>query len=250
MLALARVFVRYVRFLTPDVVSAIVEDNTRRAKEWRALLAELGVDPDIYLWDGSPCAFPGIRRYVAHERAQYRKPGVRFPDCIGLDDNDYPKHLWAFVFTGKRFPKRGPREYHLAHLADHNMYENRGLEEFGLEGSESLPRPFGLFTSAANTVFAPAALIRPTDSSARLRALLLRRAYRLYSSVCRFAPPPLVKRSLGEGDWDPDDFDWAQPVGTTEHIGAFLAFRRRSIEERAKRRQAFRDEKIACALPH
>ena len=57
MLALARVFVRYVRFLTPDVVSAIVEDNTRRAKEWRALLAELRVDPTSICGTDRPAHF-------------------------------------------------------------------------------------------------------------------------------------------------------------------------------------------------
>ena len=176
-LALAHVVARYARFLMPEVVSAVVEDNTRHANDWRSLLDERHIDPDIYLWEGSPCAFPGVRRCAGKkERRDLRKPVTvtgPHPHCLHLDDNDYPKHLWAFVFTGKKFSKLGPNEYHLAHLADHKVYGNRWREEFAFEGDR--PLPFGLFASAANTIFVPATLMKPTDFSPELRALLLRR---------------------------------------------------------------------------
>ena len=196
--ALAHVLVRHARFLTPEVVAAVVEDNARRANEWKTLLTAAEVDPYIYLWDGSPCAFPGIRRHVGG-KAREKTPA---PHCLALDDNDYPKHVWAFVFAGKRFRKRGPNEYELAHLADHKEANNRWGEEFGREGSGRSPRPFGLFTSVANTIFVPASFLRPTDSSPKLRALLLRRAYRLYGGVCRIAPPPFIEKPLTNGEWD------------------------------------------------
>lgn len=230
MLPLARTLARYVRFLRPEIVEAVTKDNARHADEWRALLGERSVDPDIYLWDGSPCAFPGVRRYAgSDEIARFRKRATASappPHCLALDDNDYPKHVWAFVFTGKYFRKRGPTGYQLAHLADHKEHNNRRLEEFAAEGSESPPLPFGLFASPANAAFVPAAFLRPTDFAPRVRALLLRRAYRLYGGVCRIAPPPLVEKPLAEGVWDPDDFEWAPPVGTMEHMPAFLEFRR------------------------
>lgn len=239
MLPLARTLARYVRFLRPEIVEAVTKDNARHADEWRALLGERGIDPDIYLWDGSPCAFPGVRRYAgSDEIARFRKRATASappPHCLALDDNDYPKHLWAFVFTGKYFRKRGPTGYQLAHLADHKEHNNRRLEEFGVEGSESPPLPFGLFASPANAAFVPAAFLRPTDFAPRVRALLLRRAYRLYGGVCRIAPPPLVEKPLAEGVWDPDDFEWAPPVGTTEHLPAFLEFRRERMAGIAER---------------
>ena len=237
MRTLARVLARHARFLTPEVVAAVVEDNTYRQNEWKALLNEGEVSPDIYLWDRSPCAFPGVRRHAGKkEIALFRSvPAPTAPHCLALDDNDYPKHIWTFVFTGKRFGKRGPNEYQLAHLADHKEFNNRWGIEFGLEGSEVPHRPFGLFTSVANTIFVPAGFLRPTDFSPELRSLLLHRAYRLYGSVCRLLPPPFIEKPLADGEWDPDDFDWAPPVGTTEHVPAFLEFRRRRINEITER---------------
>ena len=239
MLGLARALARHARFLRPDVVAAVTEDNARHAREWRTLLDERGVDPDIYLWDGSPCAFPGVRRYAgSDERAWFHKRATASAPpshCLRLDDNDYPKHVWAFVFTGQPFRKHGPNRYQLAHLADHKEHNNRWREEFAAEGSGDPPRLFGLFTSAANTVFLPAVFVRPTDFSSRLRALLLRRAYRLYGGVCRFAPPPLVEKPPREAEWDPDDFEWAPPVGTLKHVPAFLEFRRGRIADLGER---------------
>lgn len=239
MLGLARVLARHARFLHPDIVAAVTEDNARHAREWRALLDKRGVDPDIYLWDRSPCAFPGVRRYAgSDERAQFHKRATASappPHCLRLDDNDYPKHLWAFVFTGEPFRKRGPNRYQLAHLADHKEHDNRWREEFAAEGSGDPPLLFGLFTSAANAIFVPAAFLKPTDSSPRLRALLLRRAHRLYGGVCRLAPPPLVEKPPKEADWELDDFEWAPPAGTTEHAPAFLEFRRGRIADLAER---------------
>ena len=78
------------------------------------------LDPAIYLWEGSPCAFPGVRRYAGStEIAAFRKRAAADEaprQCLALDDNDYPKHLWAFAFSGKPFRKRGPTGYQLAHL--------------------------------------------------------------------------------------------------------------------------------------
>ena len=233
MRALARVLARHARFLTPEIVAALVEDNTHRANEWRTLLTMSEIDPDIYLWDKSPCAFPGVRRYVGDKEKALLKKRVPAPHCLALDDNDHPKHVWAFVFTGKPFPKRGPNEYQLAHLADHKEYNNRWSKEFGREGSGSSPRPFGLFTSIANTIFVPAGFLRPTDFSPKLRALLLRRAHRLYGDICRLVPPPFIEKPLADGEWDPDDFDWAPPVGTTEHMPTFLDFRRQCLDKLA-----------------
>ena len=46
------------RFLKPEIVAAIAEDTRRHATEWSLRFRECGIDPAIYLWDGSPCVFP------------------------------------------------------------------------------------------------------------------------------------------------------------------------------------------------
>ena len=115
LLKLARAMAPFVRFLDPGIVGAVAEDNRRLGAEWSSRLEALGIDPAIYLWEGSPCSFPGVRRYAGStEIAVFRQriaPDEAPSQCLALDDNDYPKHLWAFVFTGKPFRKKGPDSY-------------------------------------------------------------------------------------------------------------------------------------------
>ena len=141
----------FVRFLDPGIVGAVVEDNRRFGGEWSTSLEAHGIDPAIYLWEGPPCAFPGVRRYAGStEIAVFRKRAESSeapPQCLSLDDNDYPKHLWSFVFTGKPFRKRGPDGYQLAHLFDHKEYGNRWCDELDAPPGVGEPvLPYGLFT--------------------------------------------------------------------------------------------------------
>ena len=242
-LRLAKVLTPLVRFLHPDIVRSVTEDNRKHSERWSPKFAALGVDPDIYLWQGSPCAFPGVRRHagsaeIALLRGKSTTPVTKPPNCLCLDDNTYPKHLWAFVFTGKPFRNQGPKGYQLAHLADHKEYKNCWNQEFMTEGSADPPPLMGLFTSPANTAYVPLHFLRPTDFTGPLRALLLGRAYQLYGEVCRLAPPPLNEKAGGYSAWSPDYFEWSDPVGTMENIADFLVFRRKRIEELiAKRSQ-------------
>ena len=129
------------------------------------------------------------------------------PQCLALDDNDYPKHLWAFAFTGKPFRKRGPNGYQLAHLYDHKEHGNRWREELDIPpGAKEPEPPYGLFTSAANAAYVPDAFLRPTDFSpkaaesdpetgaATLRQHMLHRAAALRGKALR--RPELVSRQF------------------------------------------------------
>ena len=242
LLALARATAPFIRFLDPRIVGAVVEDNRRHGPEWRSALDALGVDPDIYLWEGSPCAFPGIRRYAGStEIAVFRKratPDSAPPHCLALDDNDYPKHLWAFIFTDKPFRKKGPTGYQLAHLLDHKKAGNRWRDE--LVCPSEPPLPYGLFTSAANAIYVPAAFLRPTDFSTKLRNLVQRRAQQLYGDVCRLVPPPFAVRPSEDSVWALDNFPWSAPVGNMDRVLDFLGFRRERMGELIDERNAAR----------
>jgi len=231
-LQLARVAIPLVRYLHPDIVRAVIEDTAQHREDWsRALLAR-GIDPEIYLWDGSPCVFPGVRRYAgSREVAAYRghtSLRVELPaHALRLDDNDYPKQLWSFVFRGAKFAKHGPEGYSLAHLADHKQHKNRASDEFERTEPSAPTRPlFGLYTSAANTVYVPCNLLRPTDFAGALRNLLIRRSQSLYGSFCRLLPAGFSIPVASSEKWQLDQFAWAEPVGTSAHIQQFLAFRR------------------------
>lgn len=230
-LALAHLTVPFVRFLNPDVIRAVVDDNERHRAEWTGALQARQIDPVAYLWEKSPCAFPGVRRYagsqeIAAYRGHTRIDENKSVNALALDDNDYPKHLWSFVFRGTRFAKFGPEGYSLAHLADHKSHGNRFEQEFEvLEVGEDARPLFGLYTSPSNTVYSPRSLIKPTDFVGTIRALLVRRAQQLYGEFCKILPPFLHIPDMFSPEWNVSEFKWADPVGTTKHIPDFLAFR-------------------------
>ncbi len=234
-LQLARVAIPLVRYLHPDIVRAVVEDTAQHREDWSRALVARGIDPEIYLWDGSPCVFPGVRRYAgSREVAAYRghtSLSAGTPtDALCLDDNEYPKQLWSYVFRGAKFAKHGPEGYSLAHLADHKQHGNRASDEFERTSPSTPVRPlFGLYTSAANTVYVPCNLIRPTDFAGALRNLLIRRSQSLYGSFCRLLPAGFSTPAASSDTWELDRFTWAEPVGTSENIPEFLAFRRAKV---------------------
>ena len=235
LLGLAQTITVVGQFLDPCIVGAIAEDNRRMEADWSARLRELGIDPAIYLWEGSPCAFPGVRRYAGStEIAVFRqraKPEKLPPQCLSLDDNDYPKHLWAFVLTGRPFRKHGPQEYQLAHLFDHKEHGNRwDVELDRLLGAKESLLPYGLYTSAANSAYVPGAFLRPTDFSTRLRNLFQRRALQLYGNVCCILPPRLAVKCCEDPKWALDNFRWSAPVGGIDNVPDFLEFRRERME--------------------
>ena len=242
-LALARATAPLIRFLDPRIVGAVVEDNGRHGSEWRSALDALAVDPDIYLWEGSSCAFPGVRRHAGQtEIAVFHKRATPDlappPHCLVLDDNTYPKHLWAYVFTDKPFRNQGPTGYQLAHLLDHKEAGNRWRDE--LVCPSEPPLPYGLFTSAANAIYAPAAFLRPTDFSTELRNLVQRRAQQLYGDVCRLVPPPFAVRPCEDSAWALDNFPWSAPVGNMDHVRDFLGFRHERMGKLIDERNAAR----------
>lgn len=243
LLELARAMAPFVRFLHPGVVYAVAEDNRRMGADWSARLEALGIDPAIYLWDGSPCSFPGVRRYAGNkEIAVFRHQAMEQDvpsQCLALDDNDYPKHLWAFVFTGKPFRKRGPDDYRLAHLFDHKRYRNRWREELNFPpGATEAILPYGMFTSAANSVYVPLAFLTPTDFSSKLRSLIQRRALQLYGNICRVVPPPLAVKPCDDPNWEIENFRWSAPVGDMDYVPDFLEFRRKRMMELIDERYA------------
>jgi len=234
-LALARVVCRYVRFLSPVIVDAVVSDNERRRDRWVDGLKRRGIDPNAYLWPRSPCTFPGVRRYAgSQEIAEFRKkaasPDKAVKGALRLDDNDYPKQIWSFVFRGKKFPKHGPVGYSLAHLADHKIHGNRFEADFELVGLERTDL-YGLYTCVTNAAYVPSSMIKPTDFGPRLRNLLVRRAAHLYSGHCQLLPDWLKIRAESSPDWQLDAFEWAEPVGDDRGVQAFLDFREAEIEK-------------------
>lgn len=236
-LAWARATAPFVQFLSPAIVQAVVEDNEEHRIEWTKALQERQIDPAAYLWERSPSAFPGVRRYAGSREIAAHRGHAQIDEsqsvcALALDDNDYPKQIWSFVFRGVQFSKFGPADYALAHLADHKEHGNRFATDFEVTEAGDDPRPlFGLYTCPTNTVYTPVRLIKPTDFVGTIRALLVRRALELYGSFCEILPPFLRIPEPSSSDWNLSEFKWSDPVGTTEHIGSFLAFRNERLRK-------------------
>lgn len=229
-LAMAHLVVPFVRFLSPDIIRAVVEDNEQHRQSWIEALEKCGVNPAAYLWLGSPCAFPGVRRYagsqeVAAHRGHTHLDNSQPLNALALDDNDYPKQIWSFVFRGVRFSKFGPEGYALAHLADHKDHGNRFEQDFQITETTNLRSLFGLYTCPTNTVYIPLSLIKPTDFVGTIRALLVRQAQQLYGSFCNILPPFLRIPEASSPEWNVTEFKWSDPVGTKRRMESFLEFR-------------------------
>lgn len=231
--ALAQVTCKYVRFLSPTIIQAIIEDNSNQYEIWKSALSAKGINPELYIWEQTPCCFPGIRRHAgSKEIAAFRKHSEleSIENAFCLDDNDYPKQLWSFVFRGKQFSKFGPAGYSLAHLIDHKEYGNRMSNELKFTASQYEHPFFGLYTCPTNTVYIPNALLKPTDFNSQIRNLLLRKAFSLYEPYCNLLPYKIKPVPVSNSKWEIENFNWSKCVGTTENIDLFLQWRNKKLK--------------------
>ena len=153
-------------------------------------------------------------------------------DAIALDDNDFPKQIWSFVFRDKQFSKYGPTGYSLAHLIDHKKEKNRMRDEFIFTDNHVFEKPFyGLYTCATNSVYIPNNLMKPTDFNGEIRNLLIRKAESLYGKICNLVPPYVKVKEPSDPKWNIENFEWSAPVGTTENLDDFFSFREKKLNE-------------------
>ena len=193
---LAQITTKYIRFLNPKIVKAITEENKKHHDDWRKLLKQKKVNPELYLWDKSPCCFPGVRRYTNSEKKNFRKRKGK--NALRLDDNDFPKHIWSFILNGEEFKiKRGKNVYVLAHLFDTKKYKNRMEIELDFPKGEKFSEPyFGLFTCPTNTIYIPDELSAPTDYNPSFRRLLFQKAESLIRIIATYCLLLLRYQSL------------------------------------------------------
>ena len=238
LLEIAKLIAKYSRFIHPNIIEEIVKNNEHNRQKWQSYLTDQDINPDLYLWENCSTTYPGIRRHAGTDEIRNVKKQKRDQplngEALEIDDNDYPKQLWSFILTGKKFGKKGPTGYQLAHLADHKVYKNRCQKEFTVKVNNPEKAYFGLFTSATNTVYLPASLLRPTDFCRSLRLLLLQKAKSLYGKFCNLLPPAYeLPESLPE--WVPENFEWSKPVGNLTAVSTFLQQRQEKMDSILKK---------------
>ena len=236
---LAKIIAKYVKFLAPEIIGRIVEDNEKNRAFYRVFLDKAGINPDLYLWDKCSCCFPGIRRHSGRQeinvfkdkKSSKKKEKFKIDDAIALDDNSYPKQIWSFIFTGDCFRNIGPKGYCLAHLIDHKKNNNRMKDEFEFAENRQFEKPFyGLFTCATNTIYIPNNLMKPTDFNKKIRAWLIKKAYSLYGGgLCNLVPSFVHFKDTLDSEWDSIDFGENIVVGNMTNVEAFLKYREKAI---------------------
>ena len=139
------------------------------------------IEINHYLFDGSACVFPGVRRYV---NARGKRQAYNFEEGAILDDNVFPRHIWCFLlkgtaFSGPAWKGTGLGEFELAHIFSHKPSEI-GLENQFFHKVDKEVSPFSNFTCGANIVLLPKGTVRPTDNSASIKSIFYKRHIELF----------------------------------------------------------------------
>lgn len=210
---IAAILARLVHHIHPDVVALVQERNLSERPFFVELLGEL-VDLDEYLFEGSACVFPGVRRYVSG-RGERKTYSHEYRAII--DDNTFPRHLWTFLAGGKSYngpswKATGLSDFELAHVFTHKQTELEVERRFFMSVDNAL-EPSGDFTCACNTVLLPKGTVRPTDNSVAIKAVFYQRYIDLYGET------PLRGRSGFRSDAVPvwyGDLEWNEPELPTD----------------------------------
>ena len=220
---LAKVITKYTHFLSPEVVHAITEDNNSKQAHYKAILSEAGIDPELYLWENSPCAFPGVKRADGGDKERQNDNAL----IIDPDGNFYPLYLWKSIFKLHSFQADG---YSLAHLIDHKAERNRMADEFDFPPDSHEKPLFGLFSCPTNAAYVPSALMRPTDFNGSIRNLLFQKAFDLYKKYCNILPADMHLKEPVSERWHCSNFQWAETVGKVEDMKGFFRYRDNNFE--------------------
>ncbi len=164
----------------PRIVELVQERNIEEYGYFKELF-DRNINVDHYLFDGSACVFPGVRRYVS---GQGKKKAYNPEYQAIIDDNTFPRHIWCFLENGKTY--NGPNwrdsglgQFELAHVFTHKESEIDFEKQFFTTVVDNL-YPYGDFSCACNIALLPKGTVRPTDNSKAIKAAFYKRYVDLY----------------------------------------------------------------------
>ena len=164
----------------PKIVERIQSRNIKEFDYFKELFANK-IEVDYYLFDGSACVFPGVRRYVSAQ-GKLRAYNIEYKAII--DDNTFPRHIWCFLENGKTY--NGPNwrdtgfgQFELAHVFTHKESELELEKPFFSTIQDNL-YPYGDFSCACNVALLPKGTVRPTDNLRAIKAAFYKRYIDLY----------------------------------------------------------------------
>jgi hypothetical protein len=217
--------------ISPEIVKYIVDQNKNDLAFFEKIFGSK-IDIKNYLFNGSDCVFPGIRRYVSGE-GDKRKYNTSYRAII--DDNVFPRHIWCFLmndrcYSGPNWKETGLDEFELAHIFTHKESEINIERKYFKEIDDNV-FPYGEFTSAANVVLLPKGTVRPTDNSTILKSIFYKRYIDLYGENTLNGRKGFIHDSIAK--WY-SELKWNEPI-LPEHwkikIDNLLEYRRKRIKE-------------------
>ena len=166
---LAIMLSKITHFIHKDIVEYIVYRNLEYKNEFISCMdKEL---EDVFFYEGSDCVFPGYRRAINYEtKSQKWKDHINVKDGTILNGNTIPRHIWAYLVSNKGYSggkngmwsKSDLSKFELAHIFGHRKDE-REIDKRFFKDLDETKEPYGLFTSASNTVLIPKGFAKPTD---------------------------------------------------------------------------------------
>ena len=222
---------RLAHHMHPKIIEKIQLKNAEEYEYFEELFGNK-IELGHYLFDGSACVFPGVRRYVS---GQGRQKAYNIEYRAIIDDNTFPRHIWCFLENGKTYngpswKATGLNQFELAHIFTHKESEVEFEKPFFSKMDESLT-PYGEFSCASNVILLPKGTVRPTDNSKPIKAAFYQRYINLYGDV------PLGGRSGFHARLVPNWFaelEWNDPVLPNDwetKIEKLLKYRTKRITE-------------------
>jgi len=231
----AIVLARVAHHVHPDVVTRIAAANAAYRAEFEAT-APREVTVDDFLYHGSACVFPGIRRFTGRMVPAEKHKYVPGEGAI-IDDNVFPRQLWCYLQLGRGYSapawkETGMQDFELAHIFSHKPAE-RALEKRVFEEVDRAPKPYGLFTCAANVALVPKGLVKPTDGLDAVRIAFFKRHIDLYGEGALPGLHGLKDSEIPE--WCDDLRDhWLEPIlpaNWERNTDRLLKYRARRLRE-------------------
>jgi hypothetical protein len=169
----------------PQIVKKIVKENEQFRNEFKNVCGKLNYHD--FLYDGSDCVFPGVRRCINKEKVERWKNNINNEDSTILNDNTFPRHIWAYLtmnkpYSGNMWGKSGLAAFELAHIFGHKVDE-KSLEKKVFGFYDEKKTPYAYFTSASNVILIPNGLMKPTDKFESIKVAFYKRHIELYGEI-------------------------------------------------------------------
>ncbi len=185
---LALILGKITHHIHPEIVKYITQENIKFKNVFENICHKnLNISP--FLYPSSDCVFPGFRRPINSEKSPKWKNNIYEADGTILNDNTFPRHIWAFLSMNKAYSggksgmwsESGLNNFELAHVFGHKEDERELEREMFLDFDASV-KPYGLFTSASNIVLIPKGFAKPTDHMKSIKVCFYKRHIELYGN--------------------------------------------------------------------